>query len=260
VEALRLKNISLEEISALTASTIHLFCFPYAGGLSSLYDRWQPLFPKNIIIHKVEYPGRGMKLHEPTIADVDSLLCHLEKEIVCCDAPFAFFGHSLGAIIAYELAARLAAASHSKKPEVLFLSGCPAPDSIQSFPSMRSMDDQECIREIQALHGTPEELIHTDEFKSFFLPLLRNDFCLLDTYAPSSHRKVDIPLVLFGGTRDPHVNAEYLKKWSEWTANSMKIFEVEGDHFFIHQPETVIEKIGETFAKLSKEYVCRTHS
>ncbi len=186
-EALQLKKIPQKEIDALFSPELHLFCFPYAGGNASLYDQWPSYFSGEMKLHAIEYAGRGCKSREKLIPTLSSLLEELEKEIVSIlpqEAPFAFFGHSLGAIVAFELSL-LFKEKYDLQPAVLFLSGSPPPNAVASFGSMATMSDEEFVDAIQELNGTPEVLFRTEEFRSFFLPILRNDFSLLDGYIRS---------------------------------------------------------------------------
>lgn len=243
-EALQLKKMPQKEIDALLSPEPHLFCFPYAGGNASLYDQWQSHFSGELKLHAIEYPGRGSKSREKLIPILSSLLEELEKEIVSIlpqKAPFAFFGHSLGAVIAFELSLLFKEKYHLQ-PIALFLSGSPPPNVITSFASMANMSDEEFVGAIQELNGIPEALLGTEEFRSFFLPILRNDFLLLEGYERSL-QKLSCPLILFGGKDDAKAPLEQLKQWDAWTQNQMILHEIEGDHFFIHQPRNVIEEI-----------------
>jgi surfactin synthase thioesterase subunit len=114
---------------------------------------------------------------------------------------------------------------------------------IASFPSVAKMSDQEFIEVIQELHGTPTALIQTEEFRSFFLPILRNDFSLLDGYNKRCLQTLCSPFILFGGKNDSKVSLIDIKKWKAWTQMETILYEVKGDHFFIHQPNDIIEKI-----------------
>lgn len=248
-EALLLKKASLSITENFSSSPVQLFCFPYAGGSASLYDKWSFSFPPQIKVHPIEYPGRGRKSGEQLIPNLSNLLDNLEKEIllkITPGTPFAFFGHSLGALLAFELALRLKD-KFLLEPVVLFLSGCPSPDSIHSLTLTSQLSDKEFIEAIQGLNGTPMALIHTDEFRNFFLPILRNDFSLLDAYNPSPKSTLTCPLTLFWGKNDSKVTLDETKKWHSWTQGQTICHAIDGDHFFLHQPTKILEKIEEFF-------------
>lgn len=250
-EALELKKLPDQEIKARLSPGFHLFCLPYAGGSASLYEAWQGQFSENIILHPLEYPGRGSKSREPLISRLEPLIEELfseVNEILPKGAPFAFFGHSLGAIIAFELACYFQKYK-SCVPEILFLSGSPPPDRIDHIPPISQMNDEEFISEIKKLNGTPETLIETKEFKSFFLPILRSDFSILDHYKSPS-QKITVPLVVFGGNQDDRCSMEMLKHWEAWSEILPTFHTIQGGHFFIHKEQSVIEKIKESLCLL----------
>ncbi len=253
-EALSLKGIGESEIRALLLPTMNLFCFPYAGGSSIMYDKWQSSFPENVRIIPIEYPGRGSKIKEPLISNFRTLLDYLENEVIkniSGSKTYAFFGHSLGAIIAFELALLLKK-RHNYSPVSLYISASSPPHTLPSlFPKVTQMKDEDFIKSIQELNGTPLNLINTVEFTTFFLPILKNDFSLLDGYQSQS-QILDCPITVFGGIQDVKVPLESLNEWRKWTLGQMVVKQMEGDHFFIHQPQEVIKKI--------KESLCTTHS
>lgn len=243
-EALKLKKTPEKEIESLLSPPITLFCFPYAGGSSSLYENWGAQLPRSIKVIGMEYPGRGSKGKEAFIKTLDSLLSHFEIEVLSkIKGPFAFFGHSLGAIVAFELACLLQE-KQRLNPISLFLSGCPAPDKIVSLSSLSQMEDKEFIQALESLKGTPQELLGTVEFKEMFLPILRADFSLLDTYIPGQKR-IKCPLVILGGKQDFTVDIQDLPQWAFWTESNISLVELEGDHFFIRKQKPVLNVIAE---------------
>lgn len=243
-EALQLKKISENEINSFLAEPMHLFCFPYAGGSKSLYDKWPSYFSRGINIQPIEYPGRGIRSREKLIPKLDLLLADLEKEILLKlskGAPFAFFGHSLGAIIAFEMAL-LFKKKYNLEPTALFLSASPDPSTISSLFPMANLEDREFIQAIEELKGVPDYLIGTEEFKTFFLPILRNDFALLDGYR-CHMQTLKCPFIVFGGNQDNKISMSDLRKWEAWSQIGTTFHELEGDHFFVHEPRKIIEKI-----------------
>jgi medium-chain acyl-[acyl-carrier-protein] hydrolase len=245
IEALELKKIPKKEIESLLAPPLTLFCFPYAGGSSSLYENWSVQLPKAIRVVPMEYPGRGIKGKIAPIKDFQNLLSHLEAEILSeISGPFAFFGHSLGAIVAFELA-HLLQSKHDFQPITLFLSGSPAPDKITSFSFVDEMGDEDFIQILESLNGTPKKLTEMAEFKEVFLPVLRADFSVLNNYRPI-RKRIKCPLKILAGKQDTKVNIEELSKWSFWTESNMSVSQFEGDHFFIRQPNQVLNTIAES--------------
>ncbi len=245
LEALQLKNTPAQEIQQLLREEkqpFRLFCFPYAGGNQWIYEQWQKQLPTSITIHPLEYPGRGTKAKESLVSHLPQLLAHLEQEISTMDDPFGFFGHSLGAILAFELALVMHN-KYGKAPKALFLSGSPPPNAVSSAASMHQQSDADFIATLKTLGGIPPGLLESKEFAEFFLPILRNDFALLHGYERQP-TKVPCPLVIFGSDRDPIVSLSDIAKWADWTEEKMDLHLMEGDHFFIHEPKQILHHIA----------------
>jgi medium-chain acyl-[acyl-carrier-protein] hydrolase len=151
---------------------IQLFCFPYAGGSAALFKKWQDLVPSRYRIIPLEYPGRGKKYSQPLVNNIFTLIDQLLAEIApLIRPPFAFFGHSLGAIIAYELSLRIAS---DYEPALLVLSGCPGPRNVKM--QFGHLNDQQFLEKIKEINGTPEELLKDDSFIDFFYPFCATIF------------------------------------------------------------------------------------
>lgn len=256
-EALELKGLSEDELSRLLikgTSKIQLFCFPYAGGMAALFKEWQTLLPSWVHVEAIEYPGRGTKALEKLAVSLETLLGHLEEEVVSkAEGSFAFFGHSLGAIIAFELAVRLQE-KYKLRPSVLFLSACPSPNTLPVLASTKNLDDDGLIDVLHKLNGTSDQLIETQGFREFFLPVIRSDFSLLEDYTPSFEKTVDSPFVLLGGDNDSKVALSDIKEWNHWTQCGSTFHEFEGDHFFINQSSDVQGIIS---SELKKVVACQ---
>lgn len=252
-EALEVKQLPLTEknekldrfakIYALNQQKIDLFCFPYAGGMANFYKEWSNFLPKIISVKPIEYPGRGTKSKQLCLQRLCQLLDVLEKEITPkIQGPFAFFGHSLGSIVSYELAKRLKM-TISRIPICLFLSACPPPRKVMSITSINRLDDSHFIKEVESLNGIPRELVSDPEFLTSFLPIIRADFGLLDDYQPDLKDKIDSPITVFGGEQDPFVNAEDLQSWSNETTGSTSMHVFPGDHFYLRSPQDLLKNI-----------------
>ena len=250
LEALKLKKTPPLEIEKLLTPATHLFCFPYAGGNKRLYENWQEHLPPSIRVYPIEYPGRGTKTKEKLASNLEQILSYLEKEIG--DVPkgrFAFFGHSLGAIIAFELALILRD-KYGIEPIALFLSGCPSPDTATHLSSNSTQDNGTFIETLQKLNGIPPSLLQSKEFKDFFLPILRTDFSLMDGYDRKA-TKVSFPLVLFGSNQDPIASLSDMNEWADWSEQKIELYEMEGDHFFVHEPKQILPHIAAKLCPLS---------
>lgn len=170
-------------------------------------------------------------------------MAYLEREIVHeIKGPFAFFGHSLGAVLAFELALILRN-KYNMTSKALFPSGSPPPNNASSFSSIGEQDDSTFVHTLQKLNGIPPSLLTSQEFRDFFLPILRNDFSLTDGY-DRKREKVSIPLVLFGSDQDPIVSLSDMQKWAEWSEHPIELHQMQGDHFFVHEPKQILQQIA----------------
>jgi medium-chain acyl-[acyl-carrier-protein] hydrolase len=147
--------------------------------------------------------------------------------------PFAFFGHSMGGLIAFELARKLRRAG-DPMPVHLFLSGRRAPDWPPARPPIYHLPDKEFRQEVRLLQGTPEEVLNNEELMQILLPALRADFSVCETYVYAAEAPLDIPLTVFGANQDPEVDRAGLEAWQKHTTGSMHLRIFEGNHFFLH--------------------------
>lgn len=219
---------------------LQLFCFPYAGGGVDIYRDWPMFLPANIRLSAVALPGRGMRIKERSHVRMSELIpllgCAMLPEL---DRPFAFFGHSMGALIAFELARWLAAAG-SRTPEHLFVSGSKAPNATHDTEQAHRLEDSAFIDHVRKLNGTPEEVLSNPELLELMVPILRADFELVETYKYISADPLPIGITAFGGAEDSSVTIEDLWGWRMHTRRSFDIQMIEGDHFFIYSSRQLL--------------------
>jgi medium-chain acyl-[acyl-carrier-protein] hydrolase len=183
----------------------------------------------------VQYPGRATRLRESPLKNLDLLLDDIEQAIApLLDKPFAFFGHSMGATVSYELTRRLQA-SQKTLPMHLFLSGRSAPQLPVVKSPVHHLPDQEFLESMRDLNGTPTELLAHSELMEMMLPVIRADFQMLETWKYQASSPLDIPVSVFGGLADDGVPLENLDAWAACTTGKMKRHIFPGDHFFLHQ-------------------------
>ncbi len=220
---------------ALTASARYrLFCFPCAGGSAAAYRPWQRAMPGHIQVCPVELPGRGARLGETPVASLPLLVRELVASLAgALDEPFAFFGHSMGGLVAFELARGLREHGMAQ-PAHVFISSTTAPGA----PGRRRLvhDAPECeIRQhLRTLNGTPEELLTDDELMALVMPVLRADFAVLETYEYEAGEPLGVPLSVFGGRYDPVVSPADLAPWSEQSSVGTRFRLFPGDHFYLN--------------------------
>lgn len=223
-----------------SAARIRLFCFPYAGGSSAIYRPWSRELPREIELVPAILPGREFRLREPAYTQVEPLVETLTREIFpFLDKPFAFFGHSMGAIISFELARRLRA-ERRVEPDHLFVSGRRSPRVPRRDPYIHELPEAEFNAELERLNGTPREVLEHKELMEMLNPMLRADFSLCYAYTYVPGEPLRCPLTVLGGIQDETAPRDDLEAWCMETTGGCKVHVLEGDHFFINQQHTAI--------------------
>jgi medium-chain acyl-[acyl-carrier-protein] hydrolase len=165
-----------------------------------------------------------------------------EAIIPYLDKPFAFFGHSMGAKIAFELARRLRNA-YGLEPIHLFASGCRAPHIQNPEPPTYNLPEPEFIEELRTLNGTPKEVLEHPELMSLLLPLLRADFEMVQTYEYIPDKPLSTPITVYGGLRDEDITREQLEGWSQHTTSPAAVRMFMGGHFFLNSEQPLVLKL-----------------
>jgi surfactin synthase thioesterase subunit len=212
---------------------MRLFCLPYSGGSSMVYARWRRHLPSWIDVRPVEWPGRGARMDEPLETDPHKLSARLAAELSWeLHGSYALFGHSLGALVAFELAHCLIDRG-MPAPEMLFASATEAPAVRDGSKWRKPLSDEALLAELRALNGTPEEALASAEIMNSALPVLRADFLMCGAYVHRERRPLPCPIHVFGGTNDA-TDPVALEAWSRETSSGFSLDMFEGDHFFIH--------------------------
>lgn len=215
-------------------AALRLFCFPYAGGAANIFHSWASALPSSVEVCPVQLPGRGNRLLEPAFTGLEPLVETAARELLpFFDKPFAFFGHSMGAIISFELAQRLRL-EHRSEPVHLFVSGRRAPQVPEAETPTYNLPEKDFLDELRRLKGTPPEVFEHEELMQLMLPLLRADFELIQTYKYSTRPPLDRPINAFGGLEDTEVSHESIEAWREMTTGAFKLRMLPGDHFFLN--------------------------
>lgn len=188
-------------------------------------------------------PGRGSRLRERPFTNLNELVAAAEPALrPFMDRPFAFYGHSMGAIVAYELARRLREEGRPG-PLHLFVSGRRAPQLPETDDLTYDLPDPEFIEELRRLKGTPPEVLDNNELLHLVLPLLRADFAAIQTYKYEEGRPLACPITVVGGLMDEEVTREHLAGWREVTTGNFSLHMVPGDHFFVHTSQDILLEI-----------------
>jgi len=213
---------------------LRIFCFPYAGGGASAFRVWPAHLPAEIEVCAVELPGHESRWVEPPITNISELV-HILADILPAhsDVPLAFFGHSMGALIAFELARELRRRQQVSL-EHLFVSGFRAPQLIDPAPLMHQMSESLFLQELRERYGTPDEIARDPELAELYLPVMRADFALCESYSYSQEDPFDFPISGFGGIEDPKINREQLQAWRAQTRGSFHFRVFPGGHFYLN--------------------------
>lgn len=212
---------------------LRMFCFPYAGAGASIFRNWQSKLLPNTEVCAIQLPGREARLGEPLFTELSPLVETLAKALLpYLDLPFIFFGHSMGALVSFEVA-RLLRKKYYKSPKHLFVSGRRAPQIIKRNPPIHQLPAHLFIEELRHYNGTPEVVLQSSELLSLFLPILRADFTINDTYIYTDDAPLDCPISAFGGLQDSGVTCDDIAAWHRQTSSCFLMHMFPGDHFFL---------------------------
>lgn len=216
---------------------VRLFCFPYAGGGTSIFHRWPDALPNYIEVCAVRLPGRESRLLEAPFTDIHTLIAHLLDELQqFSERPFAFFGHSMGALIGFELA-RALHAKERLEPIHVFASGCRAPHHSRKRPLWHTLPDSQLLQQVRSLGGIPKEVLENAEFIDLMLPLIRSDFQLIESYTWEPSEPLTCALTAFGGWQDEEVAPHEIPAWREHTQGAFSVRMFPSDHFFVQSAQ-----------------------
>lgn len=224
-----------------------LFCFPYAGGNAFAFARWQEALDPSIEVCAMQLPGRGARIAEPPVASLPALLRMLAPEVARFDdLPFSFFGHSVGALVAFELA-RYLRLHGMRLPERLFASGCQAPQFRNASRDFHVLGDNAFVDVLRQYAGTPPEVLESRELMDLLLPTIRADFSLAENYQYRYSPLLPLPISVFAGTRDENKAPGQVDGWQKETARACEVSWFEGGHFFLNeQREMVLSTLEDT--------------
>jgi medium-chain acyl-[acyl-carrier-protein] hydrolase len=217
-----------------------MYCFPYAGGNAATFLPWQAAMGPEIEVCAVQLPGRGARLVEPPYTSMTELVAALGQVILSNnELPFVFFGHSLGGLVAFELA-RYCKHHYLPIPKHLFISACSAPRCRDSSPRLHELEDAALVEALKDYNGTPPEIINNHALMELVLPAIRADFKLAEDYEYRPGQTLNVPITVLTGTMDKHISVEQVVSWQEETISNCCIRVFEGDHFFINSNTTAV--------------------
>lgn len=221
---------------------IRLVCFPHAGGSASYYFPMATALSPEFDVYAVQYPGRQDRHSEPFVESIAELADQVVDELQpVLDAPLALFGHSMGAVLAFEVARRLEARG-GRRPAVVFASGSRAPSRYDDEPNHER--DADLIQVMRDLGGTDPRVLNNPDMLATFLPAFRNDYRALQAYRQAPTVAIGAPIVVLTATDDPKTSLADARAWHEHTAGGGDVHTFTGGHFFLEkQPQRVIEVV-----------------
>lgn len=216
------------------SARVRLFCLPYAGAGASVFRSWVDFLPREVELCAIQLPGREDRLRDALFTRLDPLVEELAGHLAHdLDMPFAVFGHSMGSIVAYELACFLRRAG-LPMPAYLFVSGRRAPQTPRHHETFHDLPDARFIEKLRELNGTPEAVLQHQELLAFVLPTLKADFAVCETYTYKAEPALECPISAFGGLTDDEVSKDDLEAWGSLTRGSFRVEFFRGNHFFLH--------------------------
>jgi medium-chain acyl-[acyl-carrier-protein] hydrolase len=224
-----------------------IVCFPYAGGGASGFRSWAPLMRPGVELYAIQPPGRESRITEANATEFSETVPHAADAVAALlddPTPVAFFGHSLGALVAYALTQRLERRG-ARTPSRLLVSACVAPHRRGVVARVHDLPDAEFIDWVRALGGTPDEVWEHAELRQMLLPILRADFRVFATFAEDAGAEpLATPIAAFGGVDDRSIPYDGLAGWQQRTRGEFSLFMSPGDHFFIQSArEAVVARV-----------------
>ncbi|MGW2180960.1 thioesterase II family protein [Streptomyces sp. NPDC001732] len=227
---------------------VRLICLPHAGGSASFYFPVARELSPQVEVLAVQYPGRQDRRTEPAATDLEALADRIAEALEpWTDRPYALFGHSMGAVVGYEVARRTEAAGHG--PVELFVSGRSAP-SLDRADAWYPNTDEEVVAEIRKLDGTGGTLLDDEETLRMILPALRADYRAVRGYRHRPGPALDCPVTAFTGDHDPKARVEDVQAWVNHTRSAFGLRVLPGGHFFlVDEQEEVLRTVRERLTR-----------
>lgn len=228
---------------------LRLFCFAYAGGSAWIFRPWSKQLPANIEVCAIELPGRGKRLVEPALTDLDTLIQLLGPQLLpLLDLPFAFFGHSMGALVAFELC-RWLRRTVQLSPVHFWASAARAPQLAIDLPLMHQLPEEDFIDRLKHYQGTPISVLNNSELMTLMLPTLKADFTVLETYTYQPRAPFTFKITGLWGKQDNIVTRADVAAWQVHTSQ-FELDAIAGDHFFMQQSQ-FLQKLLPTLIQLA---------
>jgi medium-chain acyl-[acyl-carrier-protein] hydrolase len=229
---------------------LRLFCFHYAGGNASIFRSWSEDLPPTIQVCAIELPGRQSRIAEPPFARMPRLVEALAQALCpFLDIPYAFFGHSMGALISFELVRQLRRQNHMG-PVHLFAASCRAPHLAHTHYPIHTLSESSFLIALNRIAPAPKELLQNSELRQLIMPTLRADVALCETYTFTKEEPLNCPISIFGGTRDWEVSRTELSAWQCQTRGEFKLRQFADNHLLNSARSLLLQSICEDLSWL----------
>lgn len=228
-----------------------LFCIPHAGGSAGYYMQMKPFLPSHVAFQPLELAGRGRRCREPLATSMDAIARDLFGHVapVARTAPYALFGHSMGALLAL-LCAVHARTAGLPLPQALFVSASAPPDAMWrgSSAPLPSQSSAEVWASVESLGGIPAGVANSPEFRRYLEPILHADVTAMTTWRPGPLPPLPVPITVFLGDQDV-MDEHVAQKWRPYTTDSFDLHVLRGNHFYLQDHwETLATRIASTLA------------
>ena len=222
-----------------------LVCFPHAGGGASFFKSWLKYLHEDIELLALQLPGREELLSETPNTDIQNIVSSIIPILTTkLDKPFYFFGHSMGAILAYEIIKRFEQLKFNL-PEKLFVSGFRAVHLPDRNPKIHKLNEEKFLHGVRLYDGISIEVEKYPELLQLMLPALLADFTAVENYSYTHKSKISVPIVAFGGKEDKTVDTDELQDWSKHTNSAFNYYLFKGGHFYLSEKITALMKVME---------------
>lgn len=237
---------------------LRLYCFHHAGGGASAFGEWRHALGPHIAVQPIQLPGRERRVHEPRFTDMAQLTRELDAQLdPHLDQPYAFYGHSMGALVAWHLVLRRRATGR-RLPEALLVGACTPPHLPPISATMYDKSRDELVAWMQGMGGISPMVLKYPDWVDAAVSLLRDDLALCNSHPHAEQREqppapLPIPIYGFAGGADEAVNAELLSQWGRYSAVGSHVFAVNGGHLFFRESpaqfisllRSVLDRLGE---------------
>jgi surfactin synthase thioesterase subunit len=217
------------------SSEFRMVCFPHAGGAASYYYPWSEALAPDMDTLAVQYPGRQDRRAEGCITSLAELADRTYAALRRTEdgRPTVFFGHSMGSILAFEVARRYQDDTGTP-PARLFASGYPAPSRLRGG-TVHLRDDDGVVDELRAVNGTEPVWLENKHLRASVLQAVRGDYTALETHPRATGVRLDCPLTMLTGDDDPHTTLAEAEAWQEHTTGEFSLHVFQGGHFYLDQ-------------------------